>query len=90
MAGKNPQREKIDFIIWAVFRKMDGQPRREIKKAIEDAYPYGERKYYPYTIWRQEAAKCWLDYDNMKRQGIPLGKDGHNEQPHTADQNTNR
>lgn len=27
---------------------------KEIKKALYDAYPYGERKYHPYKIWLDE------------------------------------
>ena len=29
-------------------------PEKEINKALCDAYPFGEKKYYPYRIWRDE------------------------------------
>lgn len=31
-----------------------GKSDQEIRKAIRDAYPFGERKYHPYKIWLDE------------------------------------
>lgn len=32
-------------------------PGKERKKALREAYPFGERKYHPYKIWLDEIAK---------------------------------
>lgn len=29
----------------------------ELRKALRDAYPFGQRKYHPYTIWCDEVAR---------------------------------
>lgn len=39
---------------------------KEMKKALFDAYPFGQRKYHPYKIW--------LDEIKRQLQGIPFGK----------------
>ena len=31
-----------------------GKAEKEIKKALREAYPFGERKYHPYKIWLDE------------------------------------
>jgi hypothetical protein len=33
-----------------------GMSEIEIRKALKDAYPFGERKYHPYKIWLSEIA----------------------------------
>ena len=38
----------------AVLRATEGQSEAEIKKALFDAYPFGERRYTPYKIWLDE------------------------------------
>jgi hypothetical protein len=30
---------------------------REVKAKLSNAYPFGERKYYPYKIWLEEIKK---------------------------------
>lgn len=34
--------------------RLAGATEQQIKKALFDAYPFGERKYYPYSIWLDE------------------------------------
>jgi hypothetical protein len=52
-------------IIAEVLKTNKGKPEKEIRKALHDAYPFGERKYHPYKIWLNEInlqlgkAKLW-------------------------------
>lgn len=41
-------------IINSVLIENDGKTEQEIRKALRDAYPFGERKYHPYKIWNDE------------------------------------
>lgn len=40
--------------IAAILRELEGRPEPEIKQALFDAYPWGERRHYPYKIWLDE------------------------------------
>jgi hypothetical protein len=44
-------------IILKVLLDTQGQSEEEIKKALHDAYPFGERKMYPYKIWLDEVKR---------------------------------
>ncbi len=35
----------------------DHPPGKERRKALIEAYPFGDRKYHPYKIWLDEMAK---------------------------------
>ncbi|MBT7304886.1 MAG: hypothetical protein HN849_35490 [Victivallales bacterium] len=41
-------------IIAAVIAEHQGETKREVRRALRDAYPYGERKYHPYKVWCDE------------------------------------
>lgn len=41
-------------IIAQVIKDNKGKTEKEIKKALREAYPFGERKYHPYKIWLDE------------------------------------
>ncbi len=41
-------------IIAKVLEETRGKDEKEIKKALHDAYPFGERQYHPYKIWLDE------------------------------------
>ena len=41
-------------VIQAVMKKNAGKSEKEVRKAISDAYPFGERARYPYKIWLDE------------------------------------
>lgn len=47
-------REHCAPIISAVLAATKGQTEKEIKKALREAYPYGERAMHPYKIWCDE------------------------------------
>ena len=44
-------------IIAKVLADNKGLTEKEIKKALRDAYPYGERAMHPYKIWCDEIQK---------------------------------
>src|SRR5687768_13670812 len=41
-------------IIGRVLEATRGMSERDIRRALRDAYPFGERRYYPYKIWLDE------------------------------------
>lgn len=47
-------RECAAPIIAKVLQNTAGLSEEVIKKALFDAYPFGERKYHPYKIWLDE------------------------------------
>lgn len=47
-------REHCRPIIAKVLADNKGKSDKEIRKALQSAYPYGERKYHPYKIWLDE------------------------------------
>jgi len=56
-------REIAAPIIYEVIERYSDSDMRTLRKALRDAYPFGDRKYHPYKIW------C----DEMKRQlGRPI------------------
>ena len=47
-------RDRARPIIQQVLRDTVGKDEKEIRKALYDAYPFGQRKYHPYKIWLDE------------------------------------
>lgn len=47
-------REHAKPIIAEVLKSTKGLPDKEIRKALREAYPFGERKYWPYKVWCDE------------------------------------
>lgn len=41
-------------IIARVLLETKDKTEQEIKKALFDAYPFGERRYHPYKVWLDE------------------------------------
>lgn len=73
-------REHAAPIIDRVLDETAGKSLTEIRKALRLAYPYGERKMYPYKIWCDEINKQLksrrLITASPKREQMPLfGKD---------------
>lgn len=44
-------------------RLPEDMPFKERKKAIDDAYPFGEREYWPYRAWCKARRKYLNRYD---------------------------
>ena len=40
-----------------VIEKVGTADEKALRKAISDAYPFGERVYRPYDVWREEAKR---------------------------------
>lgn len=52
---KNPTwREMAAPIIHRVLTENAGKPEKEIKAALHEAYPFGQRSMHPYKIWLDE------------------------------------
>lgn len=47
-------RDSARPIIQQVLKENRGKDEKEIKKALREAYPFGERRYHPYKIWLDE------------------------------------
>lgn len=47
-------REECRPIIAKVLEETKGQDEKVVRKALRDAYPFGERAYHPYKIWLDE------------------------------------
>jgi hypothetical protein len=50
-------RERAAPIIAYVLHANAGKPEKVIRKALRDAYPFGERKYWPYKVWLDEVRR---------------------------------
>lgn len=47
-------RETSREIIYRVLTETKGQDEKAIRKALKDAYPFGERAMHPYKVWLDE------------------------------------
>lgn len=47
-------RDKARAVIRDVLEKSSGKSPEELKTALHDAYPFGERAMHPYKIWLDE------------------------------------
>lgn len=73
-------RQLLDELL--VKAKQEGWTLVQLRKAIFDRYPYGERAYYPYKIWLQEAKLAreafaegiCIDAMYNRKHGRPTGK----------------
>ena len=41
-------------IITEVLKETEGKQEKEIRKALKDAYPFGQRAMHPYKVWLDE------------------------------------
>lgn len=51
---KDTWRHSARPIIAQVIAANKGKDEKEIRAALREAYPFGERKYHPYKIWLSE------------------------------------
>lgn len=47
-------RETAKPIIAEILERTKDSPAKERRIALRDAYPFGERKYWPYKVWLNE------------------------------------
>lgn len=74
--------EHSERVLQALFQSLplstgDG----ELKRLLFDAYPFGERKYWPYKVWLQKAREYRIRFENRQRRAglrdpLPLPVDG--------------
>ena len=50
-------REVAAPIIARVLSETAGQDEKTIRRALRDAYPFGERSMHPYKVWCDEVAR---------------------------------
>ena len=50
-------RDRARPIIQKVIQKNHGKPEKEIRQALQEAYPFGEKTNHPYKIWLDEIRK---------------------------------
>jgi hypothetical protein len=60
-------------IIYQVLTETAGKPEKEIKAALRDAYPFGERAMHPYKVWCDEIKRQRGLKKPTKHQAIALG-----------------
>jgi hypothetical protein len=67
-------RDEASPIIYKVLQETKGMPEAEIKKALFDAYPFGERAYHPYKIWLSEISRQRKNKSKVKsiKNQLPL------------------
>lgn len=73
MAREKTWRDIAKPIIREVLSETKGLSEREIKAAIRDAYPFGERNYHPYKIWLDEVRR----QRGIKRTKTQASNDNH-------------
>ena len=47
-------RERARPIIARVLKETQGQDEMVVRRALRDAYPFGQRQYWPYKAWLDE------------------------------------
>ena len=47
-------RDKASPVIEKVLRENEGKTIKEIRKELAKAYPFGQKKYWPYKVWLDE------------------------------------
>lgn len=50
-------RSRARPIIAQVLKETQGQDEKAVAKALQEAYPFGPRRYHPYKIWRSEVRR---------------------------------
>lgn len=65
-------------IIQQVLKETAGKPEKEIRQALIDAYPFGERKYHPYKIWLDEirVQRGLRKFGHKKNEVVPANQGG--------------
>jgi hypothetical protein len=64
-------RERAAPIVARVLRETKGKPEREVRAALREAYPFGERTYWPYKVWLDEVARQRGTRRPKARKGTP-------------------
>lgn len=68
-------RERATPIIARVLKSTRGKSDAEIRAALREAYPFGQRKYHPYKIWLDEC---------RRQRGLPRLSEWSNGKPNAT------
>lgn len=73
MSRSHTWRDSCKPIIHQVLKETEGKTEKEIRMALREAYPFGERAYHPYKVWcdeikRQRGLKKTKEHMNMQGQ----------------------
>lgn len=52
-----------------VIRENQGADLKTLRKRISEAYPFGQRKYWPYKCWCREVKKALKDREFREKMG---------------------
>ena len=80
MAGRyeSPWRKKASEVIAGVIADMGVGDKKALRKALREAYPFGERARHPYKIWLDEVKRQLGEkpplYASKKKQQPMLGQ----------------
>ena len=72
-------RERSAEVITRVLKETRGQSEKEIRTAVSKAYPFGERRNYPYKAWLKECNKR-LGTRKPRKKAAELGSQNHTRQ----------
>lgn len=67
-------RDSCRGLIAETIRANKDMPMKDIKKALREVYPFGERKYHPYKTWCDEV-KIQLGLKKKKIRGEIINPD---------------
>lgn len=66
-------RQFAQRVIIQVEREHEGKSLAELKRALRNAYPFGQRQYHPYKIWCDEQSKAIARHpESQTTDGLPL------------------
>lgn len=66
-------RERCRPLIARILSELEGADEKQIRKALRDAYPFGERRMYPYRAWLLEI-KAQRGALKRKAEAVPDGQ----------------
>jgi hypothetical protein len=65
-------RNRAAPIIAAVIIRVGPEDYRALRKALHDAYPFGERRMHPYRIWCDEVRRQLAGHQHRRSPQLPV------------------
>jgi hypothetical protein len=62
-------RDAARSVIAPIEREYRDKPLAELKTALREAYPFGQRAYFPYKVWCEEQRKAIARHPESLPQG---------------------
>lgn len=63
-------RQRCKPLIAQIIKEFEGKPEKDLRKALRDGYPWGQRAMHPYKIWCDEV-RVQTGRKKNKIKGIP-------------------